>query len=144
MSGHFFKRLRRDERGTAIIEFALLAPVIFGLFFGLIQIGISMQAYNSLRGVASDTARYAVVEYMNGDLVDDSTIANKATSIATGAPYLLNSSVSATITPVANPRVHGTHEKKLRITYTPPTVLPFFDFTSKQMSYERPIFVIDE
>ena len=144
MSGHFFKRLRHDERGTAIIEFALLAPVVFGLCFGLIQIGISMQAYNSLRGVASDTARYAVVEYMNGDLVDDITIQNKAKAIARGAPYLLNSSVAATITPVANPRVHGTHEKTLLITYTPPTVLPFFDFTSKQMSYERPIFVIDE
>ena len=144
MIAPLFHRLRCDERGTAIIEFALLAPVILGLFFGLIQIGISMQAYNSLRGVASDTARFAVVEYMNTNEVNDTAIENKAKAIATGAPYLLNNSVTATITPVANPRVHGTHEKTLRITYTPPTVLPFFDFTSKQMSYERPIFVIDE
>ncbi|EDL50336.1 TadE/TadG family type IV pilus assembly protein [Erythrobacter sp. SD-21] len=144
MSAPLFHRLRRDERGTAIIEFALLAPVILGLFFGLIQIGISMQAYNSLRGVASDTARYAVVEYMNGDTIDDTTIENRAKAIATGAPYLLNNSVTATITPVATPRVHGTHEKTLLISYTPPDVLPFFNFTSKQMTYERPIFVIDE
>ncbi|QZD89606.1 pilus assembly protein [Qipengyuania aurantiaca] len=136
--------LREDKRGTAIIEFALLAPIVLGLFFGIIQIGISMQAYNSMRSVASDTARYAVVEYMNENTISDATIATKAKSIATSAPYLMNNSVAITITPVTTPRVHGTHEKTLQITYTPPDVLPFFNFTSKQMSYSRPIFVIDE
>ena len=136
--------VHRDQRGTTIIEFALLAPVILGLFMGAIQIGISMQAHNSLRGVASDTARYAVVEYMKENKITDLAIQTKAVSIARGSPYLLNDSVNVTVTPVATPRVHGTHEKTLTITYTPPQVLPFFDFTSEQMSFSRPIFVIDE
>ena len=139
-----FKALRSDERGTTIIEFALLAPVIIGLFMGAIQIGISMQAQNSLRGVASDTARFAVVEYMKENKVTDSAIRLRALLIAQSSPYLLNDSVNVTVTPVATPRVHGTHEKTLTITYTPPQVLPFFDFTSEQMSFSRPIFVIDE
>ena len=138
------KTLRSDERGTTIIEFALLAPVIIGLFMGAIQIGISMQAQNSLRGVASDTARFAVVEYMKENKVTDSAIRLRALLIAQSSPYLLNDSVNVTVTPVATPRVHGTHEKTLTITYTPPQVLPFFDFTSEQMSFSRPIFVIDE
>ena len=139
-----FKALRSDERGTTIIEFALLAPIIIGLFMGAIQIGISMQAQNSLRGVASDTARFAVVEYMKENKVTDSAIRLRALLIAQSSPYLLNDSVNVTVTPVATPRVHGTHEKTLTITYTPPQVLPFFDFTSEQMSFSRPIFVIDE
>lgn len=139
-----FSTFRVDERGTTIIEFALLAPVVLGLFFGAIQIGISMQAYNSLRGVASDTARYAVIEYMKENTISDSAIQTKAVAIAQSSPYLLNDSVAVTIVPVASPRVHGTFEKNLTITYTPPNVMPFFDFTSTQMSFSRPIFVIDE
>lgn len=139
-----FSRLRKDEQGTTIIEFALLAPVIFGLFFGLIQIGISMQAYNSMRGVASDTARYAVVEYMKQNEVTDAAIQTKAVSIATSSPYLLQNTVQVTITPVATPRVPGTFEKTLTVTYTPPNVLPFFNFVSPQLTFSRPIFVIDE
>ena len=136
--------IRSDESGTTIIEFALLAPVILGLFFGLIQIGISMQAYNSMRGVASDTARYAVVEYMKQNEVGNDTIKSKARQIATGSPYLLQNTVQVTVTSVATPQVQGTFEKTLKITYTPPNILPFFNFVSPQLEYERPIFVIDE
>ena len=136
--------IARDERGSTIVEFALLAPVVFGMFFGLIQIGISMQAYNSLRGVASDTARWATVEYMKKNEVTDAAMQTKAVAIAQDAPYLLNDSINVTITPVATPRVHGTHEKIMTLTYTPPEVLPFFNFTSGQQRFSRPIFVIDE
>ena len=140
----FSRRLANDQNGSTIVEFALLAPVLFGMFFGLIQIGISMQAYNSLRGVASDTARWAVVEYMKQNEVTDAQIQTKAVAIAQSAPYMLNDSVEVTITPVATTRIHGTHERNMVITYTPPDVLPFFDFVSKQQSFERPIFMIDE
>lgn len=144
MMKRLLPRLSRDENGSTIIEFAVLAPVIFGMFFGLIQLGISLQAYNSLRGIASDTARWALVEYMKKNEVSDSQIKDKAVAIAQSAPYMLNDTIEVTITPVATPRVHGTFEKTMLITYTPPDVLPFFDFVSKQQSFERPIFVIDE
>ncbi|MBX7540637.1 TadE/TadG family type IV pilus assembly protein [Qipengyuania sphaerica] len=144
MRKKIIQRLRTDERGSTIIEFALLAPVILGMFLGLMQIGISMQAYNSLRGVASDTARYAVVQYMIENEVTDTALEDQAVAIAKASPYLLGDSVAVTVTPVASPRVHGTHEKTLTITYTPLQILPFFDFTSGQMTFSRPIFVIDE
>ena len=140
----FSKRLAKDTQGSTIVEFALLAPVVFGMFFGLIQIGISMQSYSSLRSVASDTARWAVVEYMKQNEVTDAQIQTQAVAIAQAAPYMLNDTITATVTPVDTPRVHGTHEKTLVITYTPPNVLPFFDFTSQQQTFTRPIFVIDE
>ena len=140
----FWRTLRADKRGATIIEFALLAPVVLGLFFAAIQIGVSMQAHNSLRGIASDTARFAVIEYMRQNEITDNAIQTKAVAIAQSSPYLLNDSIDVTVTPVVNPRVHGTHEKTMTLTYTPPNVMPFFDFTSKQMTFSRPIFVIDE
>ena len=43
------RRLRRDDRGAAIIEFALLAPVLLGLMLGVLQMGLQMQSFNALR-----------------------------------------------------------------------------------------------
>ena len=144
MMRRFLTTIRRDEGGSTIIEFALLAPVVFGMFFGLIQLGISLQAYSSLRGVSSDTARWAVVQYMNQNEVTDAQIKTQAETIAKAAPYMLNDTVAVTITPATTPRVPGTHEKTMLITYTPPNVLPFFDYVSGQQSFQRPIFVLDE
>ena len=67
-------RLKRDNSGAAVIEFAILAPVIFAMLLGVIQVGLSMQAQNALRSIASQTARYAVVEYQKGNEVTDGTI----------------------------------------------------------------------
>ena len=144
MANKFLRRLRADESGSTIVEFAILAPVIFGLIFGVIQIGMSMQAYNSLRAVASDTARYAVVEYMKENTVSDAAIQARAVTIARAAPYFLDESVDITVTPTLSSRVPGTFEKTLLIRYTPPNVLPFFDWSSQELTFSRPIFLIDE
>lgn len=137
-------RFRRDSSGAAVIEFAILAPVIFAMLLGVIQVGLSMQAQNALRSIASQTARYAVVEYQKGNEVTDGTIKAKAEEIATSAPYLLDDSFGATIAEVATPRIDGTFEKTLTLRYTPPSILPFVDWTSREMTFARPIFVIDE
>ena len=144
MITNFLKRLARSQDGSTIVEFAILAPVVLGLFFGVIQIGISMQAYNSLRGVASDTARWAVVKYMQEKEVTVENVNVKAIEIAQSTPYLLNDSIESEIEVATTPRVHGTHEWKLILTYTPPDILPFLDFVSKEQKFERPIFMIDE
>lgn len=144
MGAKVIRKLRKNEEGSTLVEFAILAPVIFGLFFGVIQIGISMQAYNSLRAIASDTARFAIVQYMRENTISDTAIKAKALDIAKGPVYSLNSTVEVTITPVATPRVQGTFEKTLLIKYTPPNVLPFFEWSSREITFERPIFLIDE
>ncbi len=144
MIATFAKRLRRDTQGATVIEFAILAPAIIGLMLGVLQIGISMQAQNALRGIASDTARFAVVEYMNQNEINNNQIKIQAESIGEGAPYLLQDSLAVTVTDAATQRVDGAFEKTLTLTYTPPNVLPLFEFGSREMSYERPIFLIDE
>lgn len=150
MTRRFLGMLGRDQRGSTIIEFALLAPVMFGMMFGVIQVGLSMQAYNALRNISSETARFAVVKYMQQDetFMDPTTvnasIETEAENIASGAPYLMLANFEATVTDAATQRVDGAFEKTLTVTYTPPNVLPFFDWTSTELSFSRPIFVIDE
>jgi len=144
MITRFLCNLRDDNSGATVIEFAILAPAIIGMMLGVLQVGLSMQAQNALRGVASDTARYAVIEYMKKNEVTNATIKDQAEAIGEGAPYLLQDSFTATVIDATTQRANGTFEKTLTLTYTPPNVLPLFQFVSQELEFERPIFLIDE
>jgi len=42
--GQKFKALRSDDQGVAAIEFALIAPVMFGIYFGITVMSITISA----------------------------------------------------------------------------------------------------
>ena len=67
-----------------------------------------------------------------------------AENAAAAAPYLLNNTFDATVTSVATPRVAGTFEKTITLTYTPPAVVPLVNWVSPQLTFSRPIIVLDE
>ena len=75
-------QLTDDRSGSAIIEFAILAPMIFAMLFGVIQVGLQMWSYNSLRSIVADTARYTMVEYQKSNQLTTDQIESKATAIA--------------------------------------------------------------
>jgi Flp pilus assembly protein TadG len=62
-SGRFSgaRRLARSERGTAVVEFALIAPLLFLLVFGIIEFGRILNTYNQLTQLAGQGARAAAV-----------------------------------------------------------------------------------
>lgn len=140
----FLKRLNRDESGSTVLEFAILAPAFLGLFLGIFQIAINMQAMNAMRGAASDTARYAVIQYQRQNEVTNAQIQTEAERIGESLPYGLDANFSATVTDVGTSRVDGAFEKTLTVRYTPPSILPFFDWTSQELNFQRPVFLIDE
>jgi Flp pilus assembly protein TadG len=51
------RRLRRDRKGSAAIEFALVAPVFFALLFAIIETGIMFLAGQVLETVTQESAR---------------------------------------------------------------------------------------
>ena len=51
------RRLRRDRKGSAAIEFALVAPVFFALLFAIIETGIMFLAGQLLETVTQESAR---------------------------------------------------------------------------------------
>jgi Flp pilus assembly protein TadG len=55
------KGLLRSERGTAIVEFALIAPLLFLLVFGIIEFGRALNYYNDLTQLSGQAARAAIV-----------------------------------------------------------------------------------
>ena len=74
-------RFRRDQRGVAAVEFALIAPVLIAMYFGLAEYCQAMMADRKATHVASSI----------GDLVaqsDQVTAADLADIFAIGKPLI--------------------------------------------------------
>ena len=39
-AGNILRRFRRNHRGSAVVEFALVAPIFFGLLFAIIELAL--------------------------------------------------------------------------------------------------------
>lgn len=75
---------RRRERGQALTEFAFVAPIIFLLLFGVIQIGLIMAAQNGLTdGVRSAARRAATYRINEQTLTDTTTFSAVCTAVST-------------------------------------------------------------
>ena len=55
-------RFLRSERGTAVVEFALVAPILFMLVFGILDFGRALNYYNDITQLAGQGARAAAVD----------------------------------------------------------------------------------
>ncbi len=47
-----------DERGAALVEFAMIAPLIFALFLGMVTGGLSLGNKNSMTNAVREGARF--------------------------------------------------------------------------------------
>ena len=138
------KKLRAlpgDTQGAALIEFAILAPAIFAMMFGVLQVGYHMLAYNAVRAVVSDTARYTIIEYQKQVMLTTTQIEDKAEAYAVNAPYGLNAAnLTATATkPVTD--IAGTTKFMLTLTYVPASFLGFMNIGSPTITVTRPVYV---
>lgn len=143
MTRRFFLHLADDHDGAAVVEFAILAPLIFAMIFGVIQVGIQMWSYNSLRSIVADTARYTMVEYQKYDELTPDQIESKAVAIAVNSPYNFDIDHLGTVQadPVTPSNISGMTEFSLTMSYTPPTVLDFTGIRAPTLSITRPIYV---
>ena len=55
----FLSRLRRDQRGASVIEFAFALPVAAALMIGILQFAIVLQATGAIRHAVGEGVRYA-------------------------------------------------------------------------------------
>jgi Flp pilus assembly protein TadG len=59
-------RWGRDERGVALVEFALVAPLLFLLLFGMLDFGRAFNYWIDSTHLANEGARWAVVNHNPG------------------------------------------------------------------------------
>ena len=71
--------LHRWKAGQALLEFALIAPVVFVLIGATVDLGRGLLIYTMLQGASRDTARQAVLGYYSGS----NTLPPTCTTLAT-------------------------------------------------------------
>lgn len=88
-----FKKLRSDERGVTIIEFALISIPMLTLVLGSIEFGLSMFVKASMDGALKQAARMATtgdvaITGVNGIKID--AMVRRQVSIVNGSNIVIN------------------------------------------------------
>ena len=76
---------RRDRRGTAVVEFALVAPILFLLVFGMIEYGRLVMVQQVLTNASREGAREGVLDGTTTADVQASVNNYLASATVTGA-----------------------------------------------------------
>jgi Flp pilus assembly protein TadG len=104
---------RRNRRGAAVVEFALVAPILFLLAFGIIEFGRMVMVQQVLTNASREGARLAVI--------DGTTTSEVQTAVR---DYLDSGSVSsAGINPAVSPSNWDTEDYVGAVTVT--VAMPF-------------------
>lgn len=126
------------------MEFALLAPLLMTMMFGVFQTGMYLQNYNAVRSLGSDAGRFVMIEFQKENDMANQDIQSVIRGLAVNPPYLLDADkLEVTTTTAEVSRVVGAKEITVQIDYTPSDILPFVDLPVTTISYSRPIFVVD-
>jgi Flp pilus assembly protein TadG len=98
----FVRRFRGDERGTAVVEFALVLPLLLLLVFMLIDATRAFYTLNSLVSAAREGARYASAQDLDcptPSLIQQAAVKDKVVNAAVllGGTQLTASYIQVTL-----------------------------------------------
>jgi Flp pilus assembly protein TadG len=118
----FWKKFRRNQNGAAALEFALAAPLVITLFYGMAQFGIILLANAGIRHAVDVGARAATV-YVGSTPMADQQIKN----IVTGSLYGIKSGTISD--PVVTRGVsNGAKYVDVTLSYSAPVRLIVYEF----------------
>lgn len=119
----FFRMFKRNEDGTAAIEFALILPIFLVLLLGILAYGIYFAAANSTAQLAADAARASVAGVSDTERASlaQANVASKVGSYS----VLIDASK---ITVVAAPLASDPNQFRVAVSYNAAN-LPIWSFT---------------
>ncbi|MFM5947971.1 MAG: TadE/TadG family type IV pilus assembly protein [Novosphingobium sp.] len=104
MTRRLIKRLRRDQSGVSIIEFALLAPTLLVMVFGLMDLAYNMYTAQMLQGAIQSAARKATIEGASGNSgAIDGVVTTAVRALAPSATLTFNRKSYASFSEVGRP-----------------------------------------
>ncbi len=77
---------RKDRRGAAAVEFAIIAPVFFLLILGMIEIGRGVMVQQIITNASREGARLAVLPGTTSQEVEDRVISILEETLKSGGP----------------------------------------------------------
>lgn len=123
-------RALRDERGAAMLEFAIVAPLLVTLVFGTVDVGRYFFLYHAVLNAARDGARLAAVTPMATAAEQSAAAAQVAAAVRTRIPDSRAATAAVTVAlqgapPAQSVRVSVTAYPFARVVpFAVPTALP--------------------
>src|SRR5215472_1173139 len=115
---------RRRRRGSASLEFALIALPFFLLLFGITDMGRYLLFSHGVNAISSEAARYMMVQIMANPRPTNkvcNTSSSVAAQVASAAPYLDQTQLRLTIcTTPFSPPAGGTPAINVTVTASYP------------------------
>ena len=68
--------MKRSEEGSALVEFAISASILFMVLFGIVEFSMGLYAFNFLAYATKDAARYAMVRGSNCSVLTNCGVTN--------------------------------------------------------------------
>lgn len=110
-----FPRLIKSERGQAIVETALVMPLLILMLMGMVEMGRLSNAYLAVTHAARHGARYGAVGGSNAEIID---------KVKYAAVPLDVDKLSVTINPVTG-RITG-NDLTITVVYPVELIIPIF------------------
>jgi Flp pilus assembly protein TadG len=138
------RRARRGrDRGQALTEFALIAPILFLLLFGVLQLGLLFAGQNGLVNGVRDAARRAVTWRVNDASLTDAGI---RTAVCTAVEDTLTAKLSGALPGFTAARLTDTISYHWEMNPGPAPTSPddasnYFLYVDVQASYAHPLYV---
>jgi Flp pilus assembly protein TadG len=106
---------KRESRGAALVEAAVVFPLLFLILFGIIQYGFMFAAHVTLRSAAVTAARAAVLDGADSGAIEQSARDAAASMLD---PSLLSVAIS-------HPTVGGRAATRVSLSYDLRLLVPF-------------------
>ena len=78
-------RCKRQRRGAAVVEFAVVAPLLFALLFGMVEFGRMVMVQQTLTNASREGARRGILENASQTEVEQVVLNYLTSSSITGA-----------------------------------------------------------
>jgi Flp pilus assembly protein TadG len=91
-------RLLKNQKGQALVEFAVILPLLLLLIMGIIEFGLMLNSYLTVRNVSREGARAGIVGSTNAEIEN---------TIISASPSLEESKLTINITPPEGSRKSG-------------------------------------
>jgi Flp pilus assembly protein TadG len=91
-------RVLKNQKGQALVEFAVILPLLLLLIMGIIEFGMMLNSYLTVRNVSREGARAGIVGSTNAEIEN---------TIISTSPNLEESKLTINITPAEGSRKSG-------------------------------------
>lgn len=98
----YWRRLLRDRRGTAAVEFAMISPIFFALLLSVVDIGKYMWTLNTMQYAIDEAVRAGAVQELTDSQIE-ARVTQALLPISGGNPVdVLAASGTDSVTVTAN------------------------------------------